>query len=108
MSASHSRAADSTSVFSTVWRSNVERPMTLSTSAVAVCCWRDSLSSLSRRAFSIAITACFAKVVNKLDLFVSERADFLTINDNRADQLVFLKHGYSDVRPRAAQSDHWI
>src|SRR5262249_50159879 len=50
----------------------------------------------------------FRKVVNKLDLFVSERADFLTINDNRADQLVFLKHGYSDVRPRAAQSDHWI
>ncbi len=35
--------------------------MTLSTSAVAVCCWRDSRSSLSRRVFSIAITAWAAK-----------------------------------------------
>ena len=41
MSASHSRAADSTSVSSTVCRSKVERLMTLSTSAVAVCCCSD-------------------------------------------------------------------
>ena len=45
MSASHSRAADSTSVSSTVCRSKVERLMTLSTSAVAVCCCSDSGSS---------------------------------------------------------------
>ena len=38
MSASHSRAADSISVSSTACRSKVERLMTLSTSAVAVCC----------------------------------------------------------------------
>jgi len=31
--------------------------MTLSTSAVAVCCWSDSRSSLSSRVFSVAITA---------------------------------------------------
>ena len=42
LSASQSRAANSTSVFSTVWRSKVERLMTLSTSAVAVCCSSDS------------------------------------------------------------------
>src|SRR6478736_2920805 len=63
ISASHSRAADSTSALSTVWRSKVERLMTLSMSAVAVCCRSDSRSSLSRRAFSIAITACAAKLV---------------------------------------------
>jgi hypothetical protein len=45
MSASHSRAADSTGVSSTVCRSKVERLITLSTSAVAVCCCRDSLRS---------------------------------------------------------------
>ena len=58
---SHSCAADSTSVSSTVCRSKVERLMTLSTSAVAVCCCSDSRSSLSRRVFSIAMTACAAK-----------------------------------------------
>ena len=57
ISASHSRAADSTSVSSTACRSKVERLMTLSTSAVAVCCCSDSRSSLSRRVFSMAMTA---------------------------------------------------
>ena len=36
--------------------------MTLSTSEVAVCCCSDSRSSLSRRVFSIAMTAWAAKV----------------------------------------------
>ena len=61
ISASHSRAADSTSVSSTGCRSKVERLITLSTSAVAVCCWRDLRSSLSSRVFSMAMTACAAK-----------------------------------------------
>ena len=39
----------------------VERLITLSTSAVAVCCCRDSRSSLSSRVFSMAMTACAAK-----------------------------------------------
>ena len=77
--------------------------MTLSTSAVAVCCCRDSRSSFSSRAFSIAITACAAKLLNQLDLFVGERANLLTIDDDRADQLVVLNHRYSDARSRAAE-----
>src|SRR5262249_9439076 len=62
--------ADSTSVCSTDLRSKVERLIILSTSAVAVCCRRDSLSSSVRactssnsRTFSIAITAWSANVV---------------------------------------------
>ena len=50
-------------------RSNAERLMTLSTSAVAVCCCSDSLkssvrwrNSFSRRVFSMAMTACLAKL----------------------------------------------
>ena len=46
LSAAHSRAAELTSVSSTGCRSKVERLMTLSTSAVAVCCCSDSVSSL--------------------------------------------------------------
>ena len=54
--------------------------MTLSTSAVAVCCCKDSLSlvrvctSLNSRVFSIAITAWAAKVVHQLDLLFGERS----------------------------------
>ena len=42
-------------------RSNVERLMTLSTSAVAVCCCSDCRNSLSSRVFSMAMTAWAAK-----------------------------------------------
>ncbi len=62
--APHSALADSVSVVSTDLRSNAERLMTFSTSAVAVCCCSDSLrssvrrrNSLSSRVFSIAMTA---------------------------------------------------
>ena len=47
-SASHERATDLTRVSSTVCRSKVERLITLSTSAVAVCCRSDSVSSAVR------------------------------------------------------------
>jgi len=40
------------------------RMMTCSTSAVAVCCSSASLCSVINRAFSIAITACAAKLCN--------------------------------------------
>src|SRR5262249_43932591 len=70
-SALQSRAADSTRALSTVSRLKVERLMTLSTSAVAVCCSSDSVSSFvracsasNRRTFSMAITAWSAKVCN--------------------------------------------
>src|SRR6516165_7150550 len=42
-------------------RSPGELEMTLSTSDVAVCCSSDCRSSLSNRAFSMAMTACAAK-----------------------------------------------
>jgi hypothetical protein len=61
ISASQSRDADSVSVSRIGCRSNVDRLMTLSTSAVAVCCWSDSRSSFSNRVFSMAMTAWAAK-----------------------------------------------
>ena len=53
---------------------------------------RSSRSSLSSRAFSIAMTAWSAKVVDQLDLLVGERPDLLAVDDDRADQLIFLEH----------------
>ena len=72
--------------------------MTLSTSAVAVCCCSNSRSSLSSRVFSIAMTAWARKVLHKLDLFVGERANLLTINSKHTDQLVLLKHRDDEKR----------
>src|SRR5262245_34350722 len=46
--------------------------ITLSTSAVAVCCCRDSRSSLSSRVFSMAITAWRAKLVTKSICFCAK------------------------------------
>ena len=62
--------------------------MTFSTSAVAVCCCSDSRSSLSRRVFSIAITAWAAKVRHQLDLLVGEGANLLAVDRDGADQFV--------------------
>src|SRR6516162_5991378 len=55
LSAAQNRAADSTRVCSTARRSNVERLMIFSTSAVAVCCSKELLVSLNNRTFLIAI-----------------------------------------------------
>ena len=77
--------------------------MTLSTSAVAVCCCSDSRSSLSRRVFSMAMTAWLAKFVDQLDLLVGERPHLLAIDDDCPDQLVVLEHRHDECRSRAAE-----
>ncbi len=105
MSASQSRATDSTSVLSTDLRSKVERLMTLSTSAVAVCCCSDCRNSLSSRAFSMAMTAWAAKFVHQLDLLVGEGANFLTEDGDGADQRVILEHRHGNKSSRAAKFD---
>src|SRR5215472_8209955 len=73
-----------------------ELEITCRTCEVAVCCsnasarssvrWRSSFNS---RVFSIAMTACLAKLVR-------ERPHFLAINTNRADQLSLLQHWHGD------------
>ena len=87
--------------------------MTLSTSAVAVCCCSDSRSSLSRRVFSMAMTAWLGEIRDQLDLLVGERPDLLAIDGDRADQLVVLEHrdtrsraGAARARRRRPQLDH--
>ena len=76
--------------------------MTLSTSAVAVCCCSDSgsrcaRSSLSSRVFSMAMTAWLAKLSTQLDLLVGERAHLLAIDGDGADQLVLLEHRHGEI-----------
>src|SRR5260221_8545037 len=96
LSASHRWAADDASVSSTVTRSKVERLMTLSTSAVAVCCCSDSRNSLSRRVFSMAILS--GKVLHQLDLLIGEGSDFLAVDSNRTEQIIFPEHWHYEQR----------
>ena len=86
--------------------------MTCSTSEVAVCCSSASLrssvrwrSSLSRRVFSMAMTAWAAKFCDQLDLLVGERADLLAVDDDGADQLVLLEHRHAEHGPDAGEFD---
>ena len=105
MSASQRRATDSTRVCSTALRSKVERLMTLSTSAVAVCCCSDSRSSLSRRAFSMAMTAWSAKFVSRSICLLGEGAHLLPVDGESANQLVIFEHRHVDRRPRSTERD---
>src|SRR5262249_22571271 len=108
MSASHRRAAESTRVSSTACRSKVERLMTLSTSAVAVCCCNDS-QLIEQMCVLDSDDRLIGKILHQLDLLVGERTDFLTIDDDCADQLVFLEHGngnQSSCTSRLDQSDN--
>src|SRR5215831_1242442 len=72
--ASQMRTAFSSIALNTGSSSPGELLITLSTSAVAVCCCNDSRSSFSRRAFSIAITACAAKFRSEHGLQLAGRA----------------------------------
>ena len=64
--------------------------------------WR---SSLSRRVFSMAMTAWAAKFCHQLDLLVGEQPDLLAVDEDRADQLVLLEHRHGEEGARARQLD---
>ena len=70
--------------------------MTWSTSEVAVCCSSDSVSSLSSRAFSMAMTAWSAKLVTSSICLSVEGPNFLAVNGDDADHVVFLEHRHPD------------
>jgi hypothetical protein len=40
----------------------------------------------------------FGEIADQFDLLVGERTDFLAINGNRADHLVFAQHRHNDKR----------
>ena len=86
-----------------------ELEMTCSTSLVAVCCssasvrssvrWR---SSLSRRVFSMAMTACAANVLKHRKLLVGQRPGHKPHDAEQADRLIAAHHGHDRDRAVAA------
>ena len=91
MSASQSRAAASTSVSSTARRSKVERLMTLSTSAVAVCCWSDPQLVEQPRVFD-GDDRLTGEVLDQRNLLVTEWVHFLAVDDDGAEELSLFEH----------------
>src|SRR5262249_53038981 len=106
LSAAQNRAADSTRVCSTLRRSNVDRLITLRTSAVRGFLSSDSRNSLSSRVFSMAMTACAAKFCSNAKLLLGERAHFLPVDMDSANQFIFLKHRHYDDAACSGKFDH--
>ena len=79
--------------------------MTLSTSAVAVCCCSDSTQLVEQSRVLDGDDGLSGEVLDQLNLLVGERADLLAIDENGADQLVILQHWHLDQGPRAAKFD---
>src|SRR5262249_8140114 len=94
LSASQSRAADSTRVSSTVCKSNVERLMTLSTSAVGLLLERLAQLVEQARIFDGDNSLC-CEIRQQLDLLVSERTNFLTVDADDPDKFVVPMHWHA-------------
>ena len=80
--------------------------MTLSTSAVAVCCSNASVSSVVRSTQFVQQPRVLdgdnrlsSEVVDQRDLLVIEWTHFLPEYDECADQIVVLQHGHTQTRP---------
>ena len=84
-SASQRPVADSANVSSTVCRSNVDRLMTLSTSAVAVCCCSDFAELVEQAGVLDGDDGLGGEMLHQLDLFVGERTNFLSVEKDSAD-----------------------
>ena len=107
-SASHSRAALSTIASSTGCRSNGERLMTLSTSAVAVCC-SQRLGQLARARLHLleqphvldGDDRLVGEGLEQLDLLVAERATSVRRMHQRADRVALAQQRHGEHRPDA-------
>src|SRR5262249_59836522 len=84
--ASQIRTAFASMAWNTGSSSPGELEITLNTSDVAVCWARDSRSSFSSRALSIAITACSRESGDQLGLLVCERVNFIAVKCEDSDR----------------------
>ena len=94
---------NSTSVLSTVCRSKVERLITLSTSAVAVCCCSRFAQLVEQTGVLDGDDGLTRKVGDQLDLLVVEWPHLLAIDRDRTEQRTLLEHRYGEGRARAAE-----
>ena len=82
--------------------------MTCNTSAVAVCCSSASCCSVSSRVFSMAITACAAKLSSRGNLGFGKRARFPAKDRDEANHGAVLEQRNLQKRADAAQFDQGV
>ena len=75
--------------------------MTLSTSAVAVCCCSDFAQLVEQARVLDGDDGLGGEVLDQLDLLVGERPHLLAVDGDGADQLVLLEHRHDEQRARA-------
>ena len=78
--------------------------MTLSTSAVAVCCWRAFPQFLQQPRVLDRDDGLACETSDQFDLLVGERSDFLPVYDDRTDQIILLEHRHAYKGTCAAKS----
>ena len=78
--------------------------MTLSTSAVAVCCCSRFAQLVEQPRVLDGDDGLGGEVLHQLDLLVGERPHLLAIDDDGADQLVILEHRHRDERRDAGDA----
>ena len=112
MSASQSLAADIVHVSSTVCKSKVERLITLSTSAVAVCCCSDSAQLIEQAGVLDGNDSLLGEIGHQFDLLVRERADLLAKDGDGADEVARVEHRHVDDCASTGEvgdgDDRWI
>jgi hypothetical protein len=70
---------------------------------VAVCCWSDSLVEQAR--VLDGDHRLLGKIAHQLDLLVGERAHFVAVDAEDADQFILLEHWNGEESPKTAQLD---
>ena len=79
--------------------------MTLSTSAVAVCCCRRFAQLVEQPRVLDGDDGLGGEIRDQLDLLVGERPHLLAVDGDRADQLVVLEHRHGENGARAGEFD---
>ena len=79
--------------------------MTLSTSAVAVCCCSEFAQLVEQPGVLDGDDGLVGEVLHQLDLLVGERTNLLAIDADRADQLVLLEHRHGKTAVRSPRAD---
>ena len=77
--------------------------MTLSTSAVAVCCCSDFAQLVEQPRVLDGDDGLGGEVRDQLDLLVSERPDLLAVDADDADQAIVLEHRHDQDRSSATE-----
>ena len=77
--------------------------MTLSTSAVAVCCCNDFAQLIEQARVLNGDDGLVGEIFDQINLLFSEWPHLLAIQGNRADEFVLLEHWHYDKGPRARE-----